>query len=1282
MANYDLGTARGTIELVYKDGGVGKAEQDMQRLTKSSQSTGQALDQVGGTAQKAGAAIGAGIAVAVKSAADFEAKMSAIKAVSGASGQEMDALAKKALQLGKDTSFSASEAATAIEELVKAGVSVPDVMNGAADATVALAAASGTDLKEAATIASDAMHQFQLSAQELPHVADVLAGAANASSVSVSDLGESLKYVGPVAHASGISIDETATALAILGNNGLKGSEAGTGLRGVLLGLTPTTDKQKKAFEDLGLITKDGANIFYDAQGRMKPLDEVIQLLNEHTKGLSDQEKQTFYETAFGRNSLPAAIALGRETSASFKEMAASMAEVSAAEVAATRLDNFRGALEQLKGSLETFMIIAGTPLLNTFRKMVEGLTSFFNVLLELDPRIIAAGTTIAAWSAGLLLVGGTIMKVISFIARFKEALITLGIAARIGPALAVIRTAMLALAGPVGIIIAAITALIAIFVALYKHNETFRNFVNGVASAIKDIALKAFEGLKTGVQAIIDGFNGVTSATGFIGFLQDVGAAARVLWDALKELWAVWQQTIWPMLKDAGSQIWAALKQAWIDMKPALVELWGALKELWVALQPLRQPIIDLIALIAKIVAGFLLWSAKMNIETITSLIKLGTTMASVVLPPLIKFATFIITQIIPALTKFTIGLVQVITKVVEFVTGIVRGFTQASTTVGTTVGQIVAKIGEIASKIVNFISTTIAQWKTGWTNFSTAVQQAWDTVKRYTEAGLAAVGAVIKAIFAPIIADWKVKWGEIKTSAQTHWTEIKNTITTAMNAIKTAITPALEAIKTGMINAWNSLKTNTSTVWNSIKQVITTVVNAIKTATSAAWNAIKTATSAAWNAIKQAISGPANESKGVVTQAWNAVKQATTTAWNAIKSATTAAWNAIKQAVSGPANAVKGVVSAAWNAVKSATTSAWNAIKSATTSAWNAIKQAITSAVNSIKQAVTPGINAVKTTITQTWEAIKGATQKAWAALSGIVKTEMAKVVAVVKTLKDQVVGAVKDAGTWLLQAGKDLVKGFIDGIQSMIGAAKAKVAELGQVAKQAAEEKLKMKSPSKVFFQYGNFTVQGYIDGVDSLMGRARSKLEEFMAIVKKAAQEKLKLGSPSKVFFQYGEWSVQGYIDGMEKLMPQMRSIMDELQSGWPQVKNTVVDAMEAISRSLSSVDIQGHVGNIISKLQPLSKTLQGLNIQDRIGQIARQLTPMVRSLEPGRLQEVASMIRTNPQLPRITVTPGQVTNQFPDKITLKVGDREFNAYVDERADALLGQAASLLSRGRK
>jgi TP901 family phage tail tape measure protein len=172
---------------------------------------------IGGGLIAAGAGIAAALGGAVKVSADFQQGISNIGAVSGASAAQMGQIRDAALRIGKDTAFSASEAAGAMEELVKAGVPIPAVLGGAADATVALAASTGIAMPEAATLASNAMNQFGLSAKALPGVVDTIAGAANASAIDASQFGLSLSQVGAVAKSSGLSFGETATAIAELG---------------------------------------------------------------------------------------------------------------------------------------------------------------------------------------------------------------------------------------------------------------------------------------------------------------------------------------------------------------------------------------------------------------------------------------------------------------------------------------------------------------------------------------------------------------------------------------------------------------------------------------------------------------------------------------------------------------------------------------------------------------------------------------------------------------------------------------------------------------------------------------------------------------------------------------------------------------------------------------------------------------------------------------------------------------------------------------------------------
>lgn len=425
MADYNLGTARGTIEINYAgNAGAARATRDLSNAGNAASRTSDNMEKAGLALAGAGGAIVAGFGLAIKSAAEFEKQLSAVRAVSGASSAEMDQLRTKALQLGAETKFSAAEGAQAIEELVKAGISVTDVMNGAADATVALAAAGEIDLATAATIASNAMNQFQLAAAELPRIADLLAGAANASAIGVTDLGESLNYVGPVANAVGVNIDDVSTAIAILGNNGIKGSSAGTALRSVLTNLVPTTKKAATEFKNLGLITEDGTNLFRDAAtGGIKPLSEVVDILNEKTAHLSATERNTFAKKSFGLETLSAVSILASQTGESFDAMASSIEKTAAADVAAARMDNLMGRVEELKGSFETLMIVVGTPFLQMVGNVVDVLKLMVNGVMLIPGPIRDLIGAVTLFIGTLALMGGALIVANARLTAFRAQL-------------------------------------------------------------------------------------------------------------------------------------------------------------------------------------------------------------------------------------------------------------------------------------------------------------------------------------------------------------------------------------------------------------------------------------------------------------------------------------------------------------------------------------------------------------------------------------------------------------------------------------------------------------------------------------------------------------------------------------------------------------------------------------------------------------------------------------------------------------------------------------------
>lgn len=471
MAEYNLGTAHGKITIDSDTSGVDRAQASLGGLDRQARNTRQAIDDTATGFGLAGAAIAGGLGLAVKTTMDFEQGLSNVKAVSGATAEEMDKIHDKALKIGADTAFGATEATQAMEELVKAGISVDDVLNGAADATVALAAAGGVDMPAAATIASNAMNQFGLTAQDMVHTVDLIAGAANASAIDVGEFGFSMGQVGAVANLAGLNFEETAVAIAEMGNAGIKGSDAGTSLKSMLMNLQPTTKGAKNAMKELGLMTEDGTNKFYDQEGNLKSLAEIQGLLHDATKDLSEAQKTQALETIFGSDAIRAAAVLANEGAAGYTKMNEAMLATSAADVAKTRQDNLKGSIEQMKGAAETLAITIGEQLTPYIRGLADGLGALINWFNGLSPQTQGLITQFLVIAATTLLVTAGILKTVLMVKSFIGTLQALRIiSSAAGPGLLtmvgqwVAATARMIAAGAMWVVNA--TAQIAVIVA------------------------------------------------------------------------------------------------------------------------------------------------------------------------------------------------------------------------------------------------------------------------------------------------------------------------------------------------------------------------------------------------------------------------------------------------------------------------------------------------------------------------------------------------------------------------------------------------------------------------------------------------------------------------------------------------------------------------------------------------------------------------------------------------------------------------------------------------
>lgn len=291
-------------------------------------------------------------AAAIKAGADFEAEMSRVKAISGATGEEFEKLKAQAIQLGADTAFSATEAAEGMENLAAAGFTTSEIMD-AMPGLLDMAAASGESLANSSDIAASTLRGFGLAASEAGHVADVLAENANRTNSSVADTGEAMKYIAPLARAAGISLEETAAAIGIMANAGIQGSQAGTTLRAAISRLSKPTDVMKDAMEELGVS-------FYDSEGKMLSLADQVKVLRTAMEGMTDEQKNNYLVTLYGQEALSGMLSLINEGEGSLRDLTAAYEQCdgSAKAAAETMQDNLKGAVEELSGSAESLGII------------------------------------------------------------------------------------------------------------------------------------------------------------------------------------------------------------------------------------------------------------------------------------------------------------------------------------------------------------------------------------------------------------------------------------------------------------------------------------------------------------------------------------------------------------------------------------------------------------------------------------------------------------------------------------------------------------------------------------------------------------------------------------------------------------------------------------------------------------------------------------------------------------------------------------------------------------
>lgn len=576
-----------SVEALLKatDSGFVKTFKDAQDAVKTFEKNSNSMTTaVGKVMQGTGAAmtkyittplIGVGVAAA-KVGGDFEAQMSRVKAISGATGDTFEQMKQQAIDLGAKTAFSAKESAAGMENLASAGFSAQEIMK-AMPGLLDLAAVSGGDVALASENTATALRGFGLEASQAGHVADVFARAAADTNAEVGDMGEALKYVAPVANSMGISLEETAAAIGIMSDAGIKGSQAGTTLRGALSRLARPTKAMQDTMDNLGVS-------FYDADGKMKPLKTQVELLKKAFEGLTPEQQQNALVTLYGQESLSGMMALIDKGPDSLGKLTKSLKDSDGAadNMARTMQDNMNSSIEQMFGAFESAAIVIQKILAPTIKKVadaISGLVEKFVSAPESTQKLVVAIGAIAIAIGPVLYALGMLVK------AFQTMKVGLGV---LGNGISLFKklgSAIGFLTSPVGLVIAAVALLVVGFIYLWNTSEDFRNFWIGL-----------WEGIKSAVSSAVEWIQNAWKSTGewFNNLWKSIKEGADNVWTTIQEApgkAADWIKNKWTETKEFFSSIWDGIKEAASSAWEGIVNI---LAPYVIAIKNVFQPMID----------------------------------------------------------------------------------------------------------------------------------------------------------------------------------------------------------------------------------------------------------------------------------------------------------------------------------------------------------------------------------------------------------------------------------------------------------------------------------------------------------------------------------------------------------------------------------------------------------------------------------------------------------------------------------------------------------------
>ena len=628
-------------------------------------------------------------------------------------------------------------------------------------------------------------------------------------------MGETFKYCAPIAGALGFSAEDTAEAIGLMANAGIKSSQAGTALRTIMNNLAGDVKISGKAIGDVTIATTN-------ADGSMRDLSDILADCRSAFGNLTESEKAQAAESLVGKNAMSGFLALMNAGQGDIDKLSSAIdnCDGSAEKMAMTMQDNLAGQLTILKSQLQELAISFGDILMPAIRSIVSKLQGFVDKLNGMDEgtkRTIVTIVLLVASIGPLLVIIGTaiskigvamqgFVKLANGISKLKIAIQGgTGVLGKLGAALG-------GISAPVLAVVAVIAVLVAAFVHLWKTNEGFRDAIIGTWNRIKDTISGFCQGIVDRLNALGFQFTDIVDVlkTAWDGFCQILAPIFEGVFNNIANILSTVTGVITGILDVFIGIFTGNWSQAWTGVKEIFSSIWNGISSFF-------TNILNVIKGVADVVLGW--FGTSWN---------------------------------------------EVWTNIKTFFEGIWNSIATFFTTIWETLKNVVTvgimAIGSILSAAFDIITLP---FRFIWENCKEIIISVWDAIKSKVTTVIHAVASVISTVM-----------NAIKTVFSTVWNAIKTVVTTVVNAIKSVVTTVFNAIKNTATTVWNAIKTAVTTPVNAIKSTVTTVFNSVKSTVSSIFNGIKSTATSVWNGIKSAITTPIEAAKNKVKSVVDAIK------------------------------------------------------------------------------------------------------------------------------------------------------------------------------------------------------------------------------------------------------------------------------------------------------------------------------------------------------------------------------------------------------------------------